>query len=74
MIFNTSTPPTLQAEITALFPKAIKLIDHVIKEEKLLEGTTIVNHPDVPPTIVTKEMLENNFPSLQESFYWFVVE
>ncbi|MFT5852287.1 MAG: hypothetical protein ACI87J_002263 [Colwellia sp.] len=72
MIFNT-TSPVLHKQILAMFPKAIKIVDHVIKEEKLLVGTSIVNHPNVPPKKITMAMLENDFPSLQESFFWYVI-
>lgn len=70
MKFDTTNE--LHNEILALYPDATKIVDHVIKEKKLEVGTTIINHPKVPPTTITKQMLENNFPSLEESFWWYV--
>jgi hypothetical protein len=64
---------SLHKEILSIHPNAVKVIDHVIDNGELPIGTVIMNHPEVASTEVTKEMLENNFPSLQESFWWYII-
>lgn len=72
-IVKYNTISGLHAEILAKHPKAVTLLEHVINKGTLEIGTTIINHPNVPPTTITKAMLERNFPSLQDSFWWYVI-
>lgn len=71
MKFNL--PNSVHDEILTKYPQAVVLTQHVINTGTLSIGSVIVNHPNIPPTIVTEEMLSNNFPSLHESFLWYVI-
>lgn len=61
-------------QILKKYPMAMTLINVAIENGEIKEGEALINHPDIPPTIVTKEMLERGFPSLQESFYFYITE
>lgn len=63
----------LHEKLLAKHPQAVTLVEHVVKHGELPVGTTIINHPDIPPVTITKKMIENDFPSLQESFWWYVI-
>ena len=63
----------LHNQILAVYPNAVKLVEHVIEKGELPIGTVIVNHNTIPSTTVTQNMIDKNFPSLQESFWWYVI-
>ena len=69
-----STRSDLHEEILNKYPRALKLVDCAIETGEVKEGTLVVNHPNIPPTEITNEMLKRGFPSLQESFYFYVIE
>lgn len=53
---------------------AMTLINVAMENGEIKEGEALVNNPNNPPIVVTKEMLEQGFPSLQESFYYYIIE
>lgn len=71
MKFNTIS--AAHDQIKTQYPNALTLAEYVVKHKKLDIGTTIINHPAIPPIQISKQMLENDFPSLQECFWWYVI-
>ncbi|NRB78413.1 MAG: hypothetical protein HRU38_07055 [Saccharospirillaceae bacterium] len=61
------------AHILATYPGAIKLLDYIIKNKKMAVGTIVVNHHIIPPMVISREMLEQNFPSMRDAIIWYVL-
>jgi len=62
-----------EEQILIAYPGAITLLNYIVKYKKLSVGMMVVNHNQIPPMVITKEMLEYNFPSMREAINWYVL-
>ncbi|GIC77720.1 hypothetical protein [Moritella sp. F3] len=61
------------AKILGTYPGAKKLLGYIIENKKIAVGTMVVNHHHIPPMVISREMLEHNFPSMRDATIWYVL-